>query len=233
VFTLSETENKLPDETSKDKDPVNVNPAEGEKPAEGNPTTNSPAPTEPSKDKDPSKDGENVQQAIQKHAELREKAEKEAAEARANAEAAREEAEEARAQLQEAEKKSVESAIKQRITNSNLPKPIKERILKDPVNGLSAFDPTAPRDTANVADVSKYVSERLDDVVGGLEAEFGQIKSPKSTFVDSDNASIPTPGKAISQADLKKMSPYEIQEAMRKNPALAEQLHNAGGKAEF
>ncbi len=232
MFELTE-EIKLPDETSKDKDPVNVNPAEGEKPTEGNPTTTAPSPTEPSKNNDSPKGDENVQQAIQKHAELREKAEKDAQEAKEKAEAAQKEAAEARQRLQEVEKQNVENAIKSRVEHSNLPKPIKERIMKDPVNGLSAFDSTAPKDATNVTEVSRFVSERLDDVVGNLETEFGAIKSPKNTFVDSDNASITNPGKTISQADLKKMSPYEIQEAMRRNPALGEQLHNAGGKAEF
>ncbi len=224
-----DNKDKLPGETSKDDAPVNVNPAPGDKPEEGNPTTDTPTPPEPPKDRDESKDKVNVQQAIQKHAELREKAEAEAKEAKEKLEVSEKEKTDLLAKIEANKRENLESAIKNRIASSNLPDGLKARIAKDPVKWVTTNADSAPQDQ-NVDSTTKFVSENLDNLVKTWETELGVTTSPRTTFVDSDNASIQTPGKTISVDDLKKMSPYEI---ARLPKEVKEKLLNAGSKVEI
>ncbi len=212
---MEENKDKLPDETSKGDEKDNVNP-------QGNSTSDS-NPSETSKDDDKSKDEVKVQQAIQKHAELREKAEKEAEEARKRAEEAEKQRSELAQQLESTKKANLEASIKARIEKSNLPAGFKQRIAKEPVKWVTIYAEDAPQSN-NVDELIKFVSEKLEDVVQIWEKESGVTASPRTTFVDSDNASISTPVKMPSASDLKKMTPYQIQDLMRNNPQLKEKL---------
>lgn len=233
---MEDNKNKLPGETSKDEVQVNVNAdggdAGGQTPnvdTKDNSTTNAPNPPEPPKDNGEPKDDANVQQAIQKHAELRKEAEAKAAEAQEKLQKAEEEKQNLLNQIEENKRKGLESSVKSRIEKSNLPDGLKARIAKDPVKWVLSNADNAPQDQQNVDDTSKFVSENLDNLVTVWERELGVTTSPRSTFVDSDNASIQTPGKTISVDDLKKMSPYEIQRLPKE---VKEKLLNAGSKVE-
>lgn len=234
---MEDNKDKLPGETSKDGESVNVNQdgkdAGDKKPtdtADGDSTTVVPNPPEPPKDNGASKDDANVQQAIQKHAELRRKAETDAAEAVEKLKVAEEEKQALLKQIEESRRKSLESSVRNRIDKSNLPDGLKARIAKDPVKWVLSNADNAPQDQQNVDDTSKFVSENLESVVKVWETELGVANSPIATFVDSDNASIQTPSKTISVDDLKRMSPYEIQSLPKETK---EKLLNAGSKVEI
>lgn len=235
MLKLEDKEKKnLPDETSKADEPLNVNPD-----TSGNPTSTDSKPTEPSKDTQP-KD-ENIQKAIQEHAELRKKAEEARAKAEEEATKAKEEAEKARQEAklakEEADKARVEirkdkaeMQIKDRIKNSNLPNAMKERALKDPVRWLIAnAEQVSEKPTWD--EVDSLIGSELDGLVETYEREFGVRTSPKHTFIDVDNApTIVTPSKTLSRLDISKMTPYEI--ASLPPETLAE-LKRAGSKVEI
>lgn len=215
----------LPGETSKDDDPVNVNPDDA-----GNSTTVDPTPPEPPKGDDKSKDEVNTQAAIQKHAELRQQEREARLEAEKKLQEAEEEKKNLLGQIEANKKSNLDNSVKSRIEKSNLPAGLQARILKDPVKWVLSNVDGAPQDLTNLDEVSKVVSESLNVVVKEWETELGVTNSPIATFVDSDNSSIQTPGKTISVDDLKKMSPYEIQ-ALPKE--VREKLLSAGSKVEI
>ena len=201
MFKL-EPEKKLPVEPSKPNDEVNVEP--GKDPVQ--PTT-TPAAAEPSKD-DPTK--EDHQKAIQKHAELRKKAEDDALKAREEAETAKKAAEESETKLANLRKEKAEIQIKNRIQNSNLPESMKEKALKDPVKWLVAQNTDKVPESPTWDDIDKLINTELDGTVTGYETDFGRKPSPKATFIDLDNAPANAPGKEISRSKLAGMTPYEI-----------------------
>jgi len=202
VFKL-EPDKKLPDETSKADEPLNVEPEK--KP--GEPTSES-KPTEPSKE-EPVKT-EDPQKAIQKHADLRKKAEEDAEVARKEAEIAKKAAEESETKLANLRKEKAEIQIKNRIQNSNLPESMKEKALKDPVKWLVAQNTDKVPEKPTWDDIDTLINTELDGTVTGYETDFGRKPSPKSTFIDLDNAPASAPGKEISRSKLAGMSPYEI-----------------------
>ena len=207
------------DETSKPQADVNVDP-------QGEPTTPAAA-IEPSKEDSEKK----IQAAVQNHVELRKKAEEEARIASEEKAKALAELQALQAEVTTERESRLKETIISKVERSNLPEGLKQRAIKDPVKWVLANVDNAPQ-KENIAEVAKFVSENLGGLVNQLEKELGVENSPRR-FVDSDNSSLNTPSQTISVESVKKMSPYEIDRLMDKDPNLKKSLLNAGGKSEF
>lgn len=237
-------DNDLPkvDETSKADDDLNVTP---DLPDTGKPTSSDNGSTEPSDADGSDGDGNNaddanVQAQIQKHAELRKKAEEEAEQLRKENEELRKAKEAADAERErEANRQKrdkVAALIKDAVEKSSLPKGyVQNRVGKDPVNWFLAHQSDLP-EKMTWDEVMSLASDKISDLVSGLEKDLHVSPStdPQTPqFTDPDNApaqqQTPSSG-ALTMDDIKKMTPYEIANLPDE---IKSQIAHAGEKLEL
>lgn len=231
VYKVENNDLQINDETYKADNELNVNP---DLPDTGKPTSSSDGSTEPSGDS-----SMNMQEAVQKHAELRKKAEEEADKAKKEAEAAMKLAAENAQEANRLKKEKVESSIRNAIDKSRLPDGYKaNRIGKDPIKWFFAHASDVP-EKLTWDEAEKLVQEQLGVLVSGLEQDLhvageNTPQNPREIFTDPDNA--PVQGQEVksqgdlTMGDISKMSPYEINSLPDE---IKNQLAQAGNKIEL